>query len=695
MVDEKTFLQLSDSAQTYLLKGQLDAVLDLLATLCEQAETPQLKDDVGQVRADYDHLLQYFQQGTSDDSRQGMYLHFCQKALRLLQQIRRAYHVRATNTLYAIVARSYDTDWDQHFAKAIANIAPTPEEQDDIFELLWTSSSLNPSEERTLRLHLAALSPKARYYFLCALLLANLQFFDAAKFRLLLDYIDSNEVDERSVATMAVAFSALIHSLFFNLYPTLRDDILGQLPITDHAEAQPSRLCQELSFVQRQFILYKEAKRIQQRMEQEVLPNLMKGDPTDTFTLNPDGNSQPPQPMPKNVKTIIIEMGDMVMQGVDINLNTFSGLKMFPFFRRIGHWLAPFDTLRPEAAQYEFLNGMHLCDSDRYSLCMLSEKIDESHRDKMKEMLQEKMKELHQPDDDQQRRINLIQNLFRLLRVSPWQALWAPLFAVRPSLLDTPLLGPNLSKQPVYLLEVATLFLRYKHPEPAQSHLQAYVRKAGSTAHILTMLGECCQQQGQFPTAIRHYQQALMLKPDDEGLLRQLQFCYQQCGRFDEQLDILQQLEGKHPDDVNLLRQTGNCLMQMQRWDDAEKRFYHLEYLGQQLSVALRALGWCAFHRGDFAASLRHYTKLLSMPAKGNRWQDHLRIAHALWLTGDTPQAIHHYAEAARRFLTAQPKATDALNIFQAEIPLLLHAGKSGTDIALMHDLIKRELQKT
>lgn len=691
MVDEKTFLQLSDSAQNCLVKGQLDEALDLLVSLCEQAEMPQWLEEVDLIRADYDKLLSFFRQGTNDESRYPIFLQFCQKAHRLLQQLRRSHHMRATNSLYAILARKYEDQWEQHFAQALDNTAPTPEEQDDIFELLWTAHSFTSSEQRSLRLYLATLTPNARYYFLCALLLANLQFFDAAKFRLLLDYIDSNDANERAVVTMAVAIASLIHSPLFNLFPDFRDDILDQLPISPDTDSVPSRFCQELCFVQRQFVLYKEAKRIQQKMELEVLPGLIKGDLDGKLSFSKDVNLQQP---PKNVRTIILEMGDMMTQGVDVNLNTFSALKIFPFFRRIGHWVAPFDTLRPEAAQYDFLNNMQLCDSDRYSLCFLTEKIDESHRSQLMDMMKEKMSGFKSNDTDERRRINLIQNLFRLLRLSPWQALWASLFNISPILLSTPLLGSNLAKQPAYLLETATLFLRYKHAQLAQTHLEAYVQKAGATAQVLAMLGDCHQQQGQFPAAIRHYQQALMLRSDDEQLLKSLQHCYLQSGQFGEQLDILLHLEEKHPDDANLLRQTGNCLMQLQRWEEAEKRFYHLEYLGQQLPVALRALGWCALQRGDYANSLRHYTKLLSIPVKGNRWEDYLRMGHTLWLTGNTSEALHNYVEASRRYLAADPHATNSLTPFLAEVSVLERAGKTPIDIALMRDLIQRELKK-
>ena len=668
------------------MRGQLDDALQLLGTLCEQCEMPQYRDDTESVKEDYNNLLSYFQQGTDDESRQTMFGRFRQKAHRTLQQMRRSFYIRSTNTLYAIIARNYESEWDKHLAQALANTSPTPEVQDDIFELLWTAPCLTPNEERDLRLYLATLSPNARYYFLCAFLLANLQFFDSAKYRLLLDYIDANEANERAVATVAVAFASLIHSSTLTLYPSLREDILWQLPCSDNAEVPPSRLCEDLCLVQRQFILYKEARRIQQKMETEVLPGIIKSQLDGNMDFN---EAKGPS---KNVKTIIIEMGDMMMQGVDINLNTFSSLKAFPFFRRIGHWVAPFDTTRPETAGYEFLNAMHLCDSDRYSLCMLAERIEETHREKLKEMLKEKMKLVTVRDTEQQKKIHLVQNLFRLLRISPWNAMWTPVFATRQILLDTPLLGRHLSRQPAYLLNIAELLLRYRHPEPAQKHLEAYIRCAGATAQVLTRLGDSLHMQGQYPTAIRHYQQALILAPDDEALLRRLQNCCRQSGRFEEQLSILQQLTEKHPEDADLLRLTGNCLMQLERWEEAEKQFYHLQYNGQHIAASLRALGWCAFRKKDYAASLQHYTRLLATPVKGNRWEDHLRMGHALWLNGNIGDAARHYTQAVRGFLSSHPHSTRALAPLLAETSVLEEAGKNSTDIALMHDLVQRGL---
>jgi len=81
------------------------------------------------------------------------------------------------------------------------------------------------------------------------------------------------------------------------------------------------------------------------------------------------------------------------------------------------------------------------------------------------------------------------------------------------------------------------------------------------------------------------------------------------------------------------------------------------------------------------------------MPVKGNRWEDYLRMGHTLWLTGDTSGAVRNYVEASRRYLAAEPHATNSLTPFLAEVSILERAGKTPIDIALMHDLIQRELK--
>jgi uncharacterized membrane protein len=71
------------------------------------------------------------------------------------------------------------------------------------------------------------------------------------------------------------------------------------------------------------------------------------------------------------------------------------------------------------------------------------------------------------------------------------------------------------------------LHLRNSHPREAADHLRASLRRAelrGEPAHIPTLkhLADILAEQGEFPEAIRRYEEALRLRPDDANLQRSL-----------------------------------------------------------------------------------------------------------------------------------------------------------------------------
>jgi tetratricopeptide (TPR) repeat protein len=382
------------------------------------------------------------------------------------------------------------------------------------------------------------------------------------------------------------------------------------------------------------------------------------------------------------------EMARLFSEGMDINLGTFTSLKGYSFFQRPCHWLLPFDTMRPEFPGINTICNVPICDSDKYSVCLLIKHIPQSQREDMIRLLEGHAEVLAmQAEESRDDFQNVIQCLYRLLRRSPWRTQWSDIFTKSAMLLTSGLLGAQLRHSQEFLQSTAKTLLRHHHYEMAELHLRAIAELTGTDYSVLMNLALCAQEQGKFRQASNYYQQASMLNSNDKNILYRLQYCYAQQQRYSDQLDCLLQLEKIVPDNTKIQTEIGLCLIQLESWEDAQKRFYKLEFSGVNHQANLRAIAWCALKMNDLQEAQKYYTRIIEESTHAT-WEDYLNAGHVAWLQGDIRSAINLYTEYVRRYATARPNSTDIMQPFVQDGDILRKGGISDSDINIMYDLI-------
>ena len=684
-MERKAFQQLTTSVEEDLIKGRLRNAQTTLSNLLDVLKAPVLGRELTSLQADYERLLSFMIESTDDPQRPKIHARLLQKTFRVLQNLRRIYHIDNDEDIYSLTARSLSGTWKEQYDSLVANPALDADVQDQRFTVIWVSPQLNINEERLLRLSLLGSDSLSRRYMLSAIILSLFHYFDVAKVRLLLEYSESSDDNERAYAIVGLIIVCLLYPQIFRIYPSIHEQ-LSQL-------LSNKRIVDEVARTQHLFSLYQESEQLRKKMENEIFPALIKaaqerkrlGFDTDEINIDdPDIALNLSKETRKTISESAQQMFNMFKEGADVNLHTFSALKRFPFFRHVGHWLAPFDPQRKEVAQApKFIHRLQLCDNDLYSIALLLLTVPEEQRKQMTEALTQI------PQDEAQQRINsysnVVQCLYRLLHRSPWQALWPEVFSQQ-YFIDNPILGPLLNHQTRFLNPIAQTLLRHNHFAQAEKHMQKIVKQEGSNAEILYQLAFCQMHQGNFMGALRNLQQAHLLVPEQKQITLNLQHCYARLGRYEEQLECLQELEEKYPDDVHIQTETGLCLIQLERWEEAQKRFYRLEYRGHRVLPSQRAVAWCALRMGDLVVAKRYYERLLTNPQA--KWEDYLNMGHVHWLSGETAQALPLYHEYVRRYATSNPKSTDLMIPFDQDFEVLRQLGKSATDIAIMRDLI-------
>lgn len=712
----ETFRQLSESAEEEIISGHLYAALSLIdhllnaggpppersttlpeLTVLTLSERIALREQANEISSDYQRMLYYMAEGMSDPSRNVLHLRLKQKAFRILQDLRRSYEKFTTQDIYATIIKELENEKLQRerengMFSAIGGIqADNYEMQDKLFDLVWTAPQLRSNEEQQLRLFLITADSRLRCYMLSALTLALLQYFDAAKLRILCEYSSAESDSERARAVTGIYLATQLHANTISLYPTLREDLI--------LTARREQFAEDVTKVQHYIILYQETDHLQQRMEKEIIPTLIKVtqqrkrmgfDEMEIDLTDPESTPNISRKARKILADSMLEMARLFQEGMDINLHTFTTLKRYAFFQRPGHWLIPFNEKRPEVPSVEALSHLPLCDNDKYSICLLLNHLPEAQRQQILQQLDSHSEVLAMHEEETHDEFqNTSQCLYRLLRRSPWVSQWPDVFSAEIQFIDNPIIGHELQKSSHFLKITASTLLRHKHYAAAQSHLEALARLQGSDAELLMQLALCAQEQGKFQQAISYCQQATMLSgPNQQALYRQ-QYCYARLERYDEQLRCLLQLEKMAPEDPQLLTETGLCLMQLHRWEEAQQRFYKMELMGKRLLPSLRAIAWCALRQGDHSQALKYYKRIVEGEmAPGTTWEDHLNLGHTLWLLGDVKSAIPHYRHYLRGYASARPESTDLLQPFDQDISILQEGGISASDICLMRDLI-------
>ena len=683
-IDRKTMQQLSAHAESELINGHLSVALDVIfhilespvKTIWHQGAAAELAD----IRDNYKRLLHYMGQGMDDPLREKLYRRLVEKTHRILLDIRRDYDLATLENIYVNGVRGEKKEEGKE-----------GNEDNDRFNFIWTSPQLTADREQELRLSMTALGAPVLCHMLSALTLALMHYFDVAKLRLLLTHADHPNEHIRARALFGIAVAAHLHHKVIPLYGDLGKQIADRCTSTDVA-------LEAMTKIQHHIALYRESEKMQRKMEQEILPTLIKVtrqriklgfEDMDIDLSDPESMPSLSKKAQRKLIEGLQEMERLFRQGMDVSLQTFTSLKSFPFFREVGNWLIPYDPSRPDVPDIKAIAHLPICDSDKYSIAMLLQRVSGEQRQQMMQTLDSHEEVLMMPDN----RIldacqNVVQLFYRLLKRSPWNALWPEVFSSM-MLTDNPILGKKLRSDSRYLRTMADMLLRNKHYAEAEKHLQWLAQLQGSDSQLLLQMALCMQEQGRYARAIDCYRQADMLGVENqESILYHLQYCYAQQGRYSEQLNCLMQLEHLHPDEPRVLTEVGLCLMQLERWQEAQKRFYKMEFHGQRILPSMRSIAWCALRQGDITLAHRYYERILNEHRSEARWEDYLNAGHVAWCEGDIVRALPLYHEYTSRYLMANREAKDALTPFDQDAEVLVALGKSNTDIALMHDLI-------
>ena len=584
----------------------------------------------------------------------------------------------------------------------------TEQAENELFVRIWSNYPASEWDYSALE---EGLSP-ARFpnetvvLIIAALTLNILHRYDEKKLDMLLTVYSASEEEEiRQRALCSALILFFIYRKRVNLSPAL----------TAHIEAlkEEDRFSRDIRNIFLQLIKSRETERISRKFTEELLPEMMKLSPSLYNKINPtdiDPESGSPDPNPEwqelleqsGIADKIKELNDLQMEGSDVFLSTFSGLKSFPFFQELGNWFRLF-TSEHSAIQDIFPDGENgknnslqligysrfLCNSDKYSFCLSLKQVPASQRQMMTmqfnaegaDMAQIEKERRETSADETKTGISnqYIQDLYRFFKLHNRRNEFHDLFAHPIDLMQVDSLQSILDSDETLRI-IGELYFKKAYYDDALILFRRLSDRYTTDNGLYQKIGYCLQAAGQYDKALEAYLQAEIIQPDNTWTVRRIAACYRSLKNSQKALEYYLRAESLQPDNLSIELLIGHCYVEEKNYEEALKYYFKVDYLKPESGKAWRPIAWCSFLTGKHEQALRYYEKILSNVPSA---LDYMNAGHVELALKRTRRALELY----RQSISLDNNDTQSfVNNFKQDIPELVRAGVAENDIPILLD---------
>ncbi|MEG1865585.1 MAG: tetratricopeptide repeat protein [Bacteroides sp.] len=732
-MNEQTINQQYTQIQLLIYQKRLKEALTQLEAYLWSCSDWELNNRFKNAQTEYTYMLQYMQQGMVDPERDKFYTKIQVETLAITDQVRlllldgvsnHYYHACRKNQLPELA--SYTLHKQRLFLEKLTGELEISKQQPDFkleeaiirhehtleFVFLrtwsnsaWTAQDANEAQEL---LQSEQLLLNDLCLFTSAVTLSLLECFDLRKLLWLMDAYQRADVQVSQRALVGMVFTFHQYADRLLLYPEI------QCRIETLNEEFP--LDEDLICIQQQFFLCQETEKIDKKMREEIIPEMLKNvsalrdmkfgfeeSDEEKDDRNPDWKDLFDQ---AGMSDKMKEMNDLQMEGADVNMSTFSALKNYPFFRKPHNWFYPFDwkhpsiiKLVPEKGEknsiiHLILQSGFLCNSDKYSLFFIMQSFPRSQREAVFSQLTDQQMEscagqsnagnLKNYSERSATVSNLyLHDLYRFFKLNDQKQEFTDIFQEKLQLYNLPVLR-DILQSPDLLFNLANYQLKKEHWEETVELYQAIEKKKVSTYftdEFYQRMGYALQKLNRRKEAIAAYQKADTLKPDSAWTNRHLATCYRMMEDYEQALNYYRKVEATAPENKNIVFRLAHCLTELQRYDEAMNYFFKLDFLEDNSIKAWRGIGWCSFVTRKLEQSIKYYSKIIALKPLPI---DYLNAGHVHWAAGNFVQAVDLYRQAANLIGSRET----FVERFYQDKDILCQLGIAENDIPLMLDLL-------
>lgn len=698
MSGKPTFWQLYKRTINKLDERHLGEALELLQELANVLGDWKLLDEVADVNSAYGLLLYYMEQGNNDPAREQQHTNFIAACYNIAEKAAQTERALVTGTSARM--RSISEILKDMENLELKNITSEPCEEDankhvelytELFNasydsFLWNDEAAAQAQEV---IDSALIAENDKILMASGLFINCLQAFDARKIIFF--------ADNYSTATSSMLRIRMLVAVAFTLY-TYRNRLFAYPAITSKLKdlCNNPRFTTDMQNLQKLIIESLSTHEVDRKMREEIIPAMLKSHNFNPEKFGIDSLEEISESNPewKNFEQQVGKLAELEAAGADIYYSTFSTLKRYPFFNNAANWLYPFEENHPGIPKQIRKTGMKgianallksdvLCDSDKYSFCMLTTQM----TDVQVNMIISQLPEMGGYDTaiaqtSESTCRNYLRNLFRFFYLYSGKSKPANPFETDMSLLDCNELAEAF-KDKTEINKISAYAIKKGKYDMAISFLLLSETKGFADSEVYQELGFCYQKKKSYFDAIAAYEKANALSGDSKWTLQHLAQTNRIVGNYKDALNYYRLLETAKGEDAKIAFRCGECLVHLESYDDAMHEFFKAEYLNPDMTAATRAIAWCSILTDDIKQARKYYDKLLLKEEQG---EDLLNAGHAAWIDGDTKAAVELYSRAY-----AELKREEFLKRMQSDKEILKTHGISNYDITFMSDIVIRK----
>ncbi|MCH3993702.1 MAG: tetratricopeptide repeat protein [Prevotella sp.] len=547
-------------------------------------------------------------------------------------------------------------------------------------------------------------------FLVSAIILACINIFDVRKLETLARVLKGTQDEHlRQKALVGWVFAMNGTSDLFPRQQELADEL-----------TRDESLCRELLELQEQYFYCISTDRDVQKIQDDIMPNLMKGNhfnitrfgmtETEDDPMNDVLHPEDEDKTAEDVEKGIQQISDMEKQGSDIYFGGFSQMKRFPFFYTLSNWFVPFylghpalESVRKKLGENKFLqilfNSGPFCDSDKYSFALAMGSIIDKIPDSVKEMLNSGEAVLGPVASNIDKesttflRRSYLQDLYRFFRLYPYRQDFRNPFENFSSVSGGPgffFTSSLFLKTPLkkYVLSLARFLSKQGYPQLEYRLLNAYASSSEGTTEPFVFLRGCnALHMGRYTQAHDYFSEALRMNPDDLAALKGLAKSCLMANLMDEAEKAYQRLVVAFPS--KQIYQINLCIARISngKYEEAINELYKLDLDNPGSRDIHRVLAWALLCQGKVEQADKEYRKLLEM--KSPDPDDYLNAGYCKWMQLKVEDAVKLF----KTFMTIadfNPSADRVMGLekqMKEDQKFLNDHGFTDTDIKLMCDL--------
>ena len=386
----KAYNRIIGSLDSKELKNAFDSIQALISGSREIS----FQDKLNELQDTYKYMLRYRIEGAKDPMQEQIYNKIQTSSYELADRIKhKAMAIESPLAFYSrrrslqvqpnVTFENLHLQLSKHYATG--NRAEYDAMLIVLFNKIWVSDPFTVEDAAVIKniLFDNELPFTAGCQIVSSLTLGLQAAFDPEKMMLLFDAANHGNEEIKVRALISILLTLYTYRKRTALYPQIinRLDALSEVPGFTKA----------IRTITLRFILARETEKITRKLQNEIIPEMMKLSPKISNKINlkditPEQLGEEMNPEWENIFADsslgkkMEEFSELQQEGADVMHSTFVHLKSFPFFRELSNWLLPFttehssfgDRFNQNNGEKQMLDSMTLaafmCNSDKYSL---------------------------------------------------------------------------------------------------------------------------------------------------------------------------------------------------------------------------------------------------------------------------------------------------------------------------------------